>query len=225
MTDEALKTFDEAFAEVSARHKYDVLAGRAPDFKKRIADTLQEIYDRFIKPIFDGGQRGGEHAGGFGPDLFSLRDIFLAAAVLILAVSLILMLRGRSARKKREREIEEILSDLRDKNVTYGELLRQSRKLAGDGDFRGASRLDYIAVLWVLNEKNIITLADFKTNNRLKEEIKAKAPRFYADFAEIAENFNCLWFGHKLTNAERYGVLRRKAEEIIAGVSDNEKAA
>jgi hypothetical protein len=100
------------------------------------------------------------------------------------------------------------------KQATMESLFEDARRFAARGEFREALRHDYIAVLYSLHSRNLITLRDFKTNGQLEREVKNNADELHADFKVLVNAFNYTWFGNKAIDAAIYNDSRETSQAI-----------
>ncbi|GEM_PF-3341805 len=75
-------------------------------------------------------------------------------------------------------------------------------------NFRKAIRYHFIAVLRLLNEMDIISLADEKTNFDYIKEIR-KSPVSSVDFVRLVNIYNAVWYGHFGIDEPGYGALSK----------------
>ena len=98
--------------------------------------------------------------------------------------------------------------DLADENVTASQLpeddwLRLARELLSKGELRFALRALYLASLAHLAQRDMISLAKFKSNRDYEQELRRRAralPDLQDAFAENVGIFDRVWYGlHDVT--------------------------
>lgn len=71
-----------------------------------------------------------------------------------------------------------------------------------NGDYRLATRWLYLKMLYLLNKKQHIAFAPFKTNIDYKYELKGKFPE--AGFIALSRIYEYVWYGQFVTTPDRY---------------------
>jgi hypothetical protein len=79
----------------------------------------------------------------------------------------------------------------------------KAEKLAGSGDYRGASRALYLSLLQTLDENKIAQFAPTKTNYEYSYALAAY-PQLQRGFRQMADLVEMLWFGNKEADADDY---------------------
>jgi hypothetical protein len=93
------------------------------------------------------------------------------------------------------------------------------------GVARDAVRFCFAAVLLSLDEKNIIRVSKWKTNNQLRRELNRTALAFIPAFSSVMESFNIVWFGHKNISGEEFADLHERASGLVAEVERFEQVS
>ncbi|MFY7652207.1 MAG: hypothetical protein ACOVQE_05870 [Chitinophagaceae bacterium] len=80
-----------------------------------------------------------------------------------------------------------------------------------------AFRLNYLAILKLLNEKQLITLSKNKTNNHYLTEMNRHEE--YAVFLQITRNFEWIWYGNKPLTNEVYFQYKQLVQQFQQSVA------
>ena len=125
--------------------------------------------------------------------------IVVAAMLVIAYVVRLLFIRfkrpgGRvKVRKKREARI--VLGERLKPEDTATDLLAEAEALARNGDMRSAIRKGYIALLVELGDRNVISLAQYKTNRDYLRSVSNR-PQLYSPLTKLTESFERHWYGY-----------------------------
>ena len=96
------------------------------------------------------------------------------------------------ARKKREARI--VLGEKLQPEQTATDLLAEAEALARAGDLRAAIRKGYIALLVELGDRNVISLAQYKTNRDYLRSV-SNVPQLHSPLQRLTESFERHWYG------------------------------
>ena len=124
--------------------------------------------------------------------------VVVVAAVLILYVASLLFNRFKrplklKMRKKREARI--VLGERLKPEETATDLLSEAEMLARNGDLRAAIRKGYIALLVELGDRNVISLAQYKTNRDYLRSVSS-LPQLHPRMKKLTESFERHWYGY-----------------------------
>ncbi|MGH9941749.1 MAG: DUF4129 domain-containing protein [Pyrinomonadaceae bacterium] len=80
-------------------------------------------------------------------------------------------------------------------NQTGASLLAEAERLAASGDWRGAVRKAYVAVLCELGDRKVLSLAQHKTNRDYLTALRRERTRLYEEMRPLTQNYERLWYG------------------------------
>lgn len=182
-------------------------------FLDRIGDAIKDLFagiERIMKKLFGRGAPAGT-PGGFS--LFSGKGLAYALIVLVALVIGALLYFLWRIRLKPKAAVAEALAaapppDLADENITAEQLpedgwLRLGLEMLDRGDLRLALRAFYLASLAHLAERNLVTLAKFKSNRDYERELLRRShalPEVAQLFSDNVSTFDRVWYGlHDVT--------------------------
>lgn len=201
------------------------------DFFKGIENGVKAVF-RWIGDFIEWMTKQGPKTknpglGGLSIGSAIMPILYLLLAALVAAL-VWLVLRAWQRRGPREEIVAEAVTpmpDVADENVGAEQLpedgwVRLARDLLARGELRLALRAFYLASLAALAERNLITLAKFKSNRDYERELRRRAHALAevpVVFAENVSIFERVWYGlHEVTPA-MLDDFSRKVERIKAG--------
>lgn len=98
---------------------------------------------------------------------------------------------------------------------TPQDLLTAAEQLARHGDIRGAIRQAYIALLFELGERNIIRLAEHKTNRDYLHALKGARATLYREMQPLTANYERHWYGVEDATAEDWINYQVRCREVL----------
>jgi len=237
---------DRAIREVIQQSKY---AWRLPREKARVAEDEEPgIIRRFLQKAGDSLRQGAKSAwdwvekllrklhrtprsvgsSGYGWIMFLDLLLYVLVAVVVAGLA-ILLLRLWQSRKRRKQPIAsqpiQPAPDLSDEGVGAEELPEDrwtslAREHLGRSEFRLALRAFYFASLAHLAERNLISLAKFKSNRDYERELGRRGHSFPELLALFGENVVVLdrtWYGLHPVSGEQVTRFAANVERIKAG--------
>ena len=151
--------------------------------------------------------------------------LYLLVAVVLSAATILLFRLWRKRRRKSEilqTEAIQPVPDLTDENLSAEQLpedgwTKLARELLARGEFRLALRAFYLASLAHLAERNLISLARFKSNHDYELELGRRAhsfPNLLQVFAENVGAFDRVWYGTHEASGELVTQFAANVERI-----------
>lgn len=228
---EALRAVDERVAELET-------AEQVEDNKAAAKGQMEAILSR---PEYASGPRGENALARLVRDFFRwFQNLFpaapeiepgrastistvvqivvvLTALLLILYVARLLLKRlnrtGKvKVRKKREARI--VLGERLQPEDTATDLLAEAEALARNGDMRAAIRKGYIALLVELGDRNVIRLAQYKTNRDYLRSV-SNLPQLYPPLKRLTESFERHWYGFAQATPNDWQAFRAGYREAL----------
>jgi hypothetical protein len=144
--------------------------------------------------------------------------VVVMAALLVAYVGSLLFKRfrrpsaGRKQRKKREARI--VLGERLQPEQTSTDLLAEAEALARNGDLRAAIRKGYIALLVELGDRNVISLAQYKTNRDYLRSVSSR-PQLHSPLKRLTETFERHWYGFAQTTPNDWQDFRAVYREAL----------
>jgi len=209
-------------------------AGIMEKFVKAVGKTLGKLVtavlrgiDAVLRKIFGGfNPRPISLDTGFSWMAFQRLLLYLLGLAAILGV-VYFAYRVWCQRRGRVREVLEAVPlptvpDVRDENVGADQLpedgwTRLARELWDRGEFRLALRAFYLASLAHLAERNLITLAQFKSNHEYQLELQRRGHALAGVVPPFAENlisFERVWYGTHAAGQDTVAQFAANLERI-----------
>ncbi|MBZ9687226.1 hypothetical protein G9F72_012910 [Clostridium estertheticum] len=191
------KEFDTTINKILQGSEYKHLKNNLLDFITKIKESISQWIVKIIKKTISNIP---------SPDSVSnnLANILIIIGLLLIFVIVVIIIVKVCKTFERKSRIKEILGE-KISNKTTPSSLRSTAKVFGEkGDFREAIRYDFIAILLLMHEKNIIYLDETKTNEEIYQYLKKNKFTIFSIFEYIINDFNSSWYGHKVYNRETY---------------------
>ena len=176
---------------ILARPEYAFQAQGPNALTRLIQDFLQWL-EKYL-PKFPRVKAGGSPAVG----LLAQIAVLIVALLVVLYVGRLLVRRfGRSPRKRapKKRKAVIVLGEQLKPEDTASDLLSEAEALARQGDIRAAIRKAYIALLVELGDRNLITLAQHKTNRDYLNAVR-NVPLLHSSMRALTDSFELHWYG------------------------------
>lgn len=208
--------FDEAVKDILNKPGYKHLTGGFLDFIKRIKDSIKEWFLGIIEKTFSNLSNAPEISE-------RLSTIFMIIGLLIIvAIIVFIILRINKTFDKKAR-VREILGEKINDKVTPNSLRNRGADFIKKGDYRQAIRYDFIAVLLLMHEKNIVYLDETKTGEEIYNYLRKNKFGMIAVFKKLVNIFNASWYGHKPSDQGLYDEWNNTISLIWNGVISNEE--
>ena len=198
---------------------------RVRDFLRAKIKAFFKWLDEWLRRLFRHRQPQGTSGYGWIMLLELLLYALLAAVVIGLVILLYYVLRrGRLRRSAIASQPIQPAPDLADESLGADQLpedgwTKLARELLERGELRLAVRAFYFASLARLAERNLISLAKFKSNRDYEQELRRRGHSFPEVLTLFSENvgvFDRIWYGLHQINAELVNQFAANVERIKA---------
>jgi hypothetical protein len=145
-----------------------------------------------------------------GPGIVQMVVIVLALAAIAFVVWRVAPLfSGRRRAKKEKKDAGEriILGEKLAADESSATLFQQAESMAREGNFRGAIRKGYIAMLCELGDHKIVRLARHKTNRDYVRDV-GQRPELQSDVRDLTSLFENHWYGLAEASEAEWGAFR-----------------
>ncbi|HEU4797228.1 MAG TPA: DUF4129 domain-containing protein [Pyrinomonadaceae bacterium] len=176
---------------ILARPEYAPQAHGPNALTRVIQDFLQWLERLLPKPIRarPGGSRWVSVLAQLGVVIVALLVVFYVARILLRRF------RGPAGKRRpKKRKALIILGEQLKPEDTSLDLLAEAEALARQNDLRAAIRKAYIALLVELGDRNLITLAQHKTNRDYVNSVRS-IPLLHSTMRGLTESFERHWYG------------------------------
>lgn len=189
--------FDETIKRILSRPGYKHLTGGLGDFLKKIKDMLTEWLGRILEKTFSNLSNAPAISD-------KLSTIFMIIGLLIIIVIIVFIIIRINKTFDKRTSVREILGEKIDGRVTSNSLRSRGADFIKRGDFRQAIRYDFIAVLLLMHEKNILYLNETKTGEEIYDYLRKNKFPMVTVFKKLVNIFNASWYGHKPSDQKLY---------------------
>ncbi|WP_432403054.1 hypothetical protein [Wukongibacter sp. M2B1] len=129
--------------------------------------------------------------------------VIIIGCVLIALMTVLIMLYIKRMIKK-EKKIIRILGEVIDNKTTKESLKERAKRLKGLGKYREALRYSFIALLFQMNNANLLYLDETQTNSEITSNLRKSNFKCIELFENVTDLFNKVWYGHKKIDEEIY---------------------
>lgn len=207
--------------EILSRPEYQT-PGESPFAKylRDLRDRILKFFAELIESLF-GGAKGEAFSTG-------LRIVIVAAgalAVILLGRALVLALlrRGRGAKRdkvKKTKRVKTVLGEEIDESTTADDVAAGARALAAQGDFRGAIRRLFVALIFGLDERGLVRLHAGATNREYLVLVR-EIGRLYPVMASMTDVFERVWYGEDETDRDEYQAFEAMYTRAVEVASES----
>jgi uncharacterized membrane protein len=196
---------------------------------RKWAKATAEWLGDLLRKLFGRQRTSGSGAGsGYGWILFLQILLYALVAVAVVALGFLLFRILQNRRRPSaaiQSEAIQPAPDLTDENVGADQLpedgwIRLARELLEQGELRLAMRAFYLASLAHLAERNLISLAKFKSNRDYELELRRRGHSFAVLLNLFGENvsvFDRIWYGMHEVSGDLVQHFAANVERIKAG--------
>lgn len=205
-------------AAILRRPEYD---WNSPPGESALTRFFKQIWDQLLNWLNQLSPQPGGFKIGSGLHLTNAARYFIYGLCLIIT-GLVLWRFGRWYLQQRAlntvtlpREPRIVLGHKIAHGQTPHDLLTAAEQLARRGDIRGAIRQAYIALLFELGERNIIRLAQHKTNRDYLHALKGERATLYREMQPLTANYERHWYGDEDATAEDWINYHVRCREVL----------
>lgn len=200
----------QKLAQILNRPEY-----QAPEKKEKGAlERWWESFTNWLKGLFPKPEpmQPVESRSGTGipPEVVQILIVGTALAIIGFVIwRFAPTFRDRRKRKKESKDSGEriILGERLAANESSSSLFAQAESMAREGNFRGAIRKGYIALLCDLGDRKVVRLAQHKTNRDYLRDV-SKDKELHRGVGELTSIFEDHWYGLSSASEEDWGAFR-----------------
>ncbi len=206
------------------RNKLDSILARAEyQTDERAASGIQHWLKqqwgrlmKWLRALFSQSEREPNMPGQGTVNIARVIIVTLLIAALAFALyQLSRRWRARQPKDKKEKAREILGVEITDETTTE-DLLAAARLLAQQGDYRGAIRRAYIALLYELEQRGKLRLHRSKTNRDYLNALRHEA-LLYPSFAALTRSFEAVWYGQSQASQFDFEGFLDSYEEAVRG--------
>jgi hypothetical protein len=205
---------------------FDKVENMIREWARDFREWLHKVWNKLFPPHETPARVSYGSGYGWIMSLQFLLYGLAAAAVIALALLLYRVWRGHQPPPPAvATEAIQPAPDLADENVHADQLpedgwTKLARELLERGEFRLAMRAFYLAGLAGLAERNLITIARFKSNRDYERELRRRAhsfPELLAVFGDNVSRFERIWYGMHEASRELALQFANNLEKLKGG--------
>ena len=209
--------FEEALENVLKTSKYDYLTERKIPIRERIFDFFLEILNKFFDRLNINASISA------GSSSRAMESLFYILVILSILVVIYIVLRYYFKRKKRKLIFDDIFTEFKNNKLSFNQLIELSANCELDKNYKEALRYQYIALIMILANKNIIVIPDSMTGKQLIQKVSQNAPKLLDGVESTVNTSYLLYFGKKSITREFYESHKTKYDETIRRIETYEQ--
>ena len=203
ITNPSKTEFNDTVDKVLQRPEYASLRRNITNYIDRFKEWVQEALSKIFSDLFSNVAIGS-----------GISDILVIVALIVFTI-LIVYIAVRIGRTfERRKRIKEILGERIDENTTPASLKLKAAGLAQIGNIREAIRFDFIGLLLLMHERNVVYLDETKTNEEIYMYLLRKKFNLLKQMKNCINIFNQVWYGHKDGSNDLYKEWTGNAVEL-----------
>ncbi|HEV7644066.1 MAG TPA: DUF4129 domain-containing protein [Pyrinomonadaceae bacterium] len=200
----------QKLAQILNRPEY-----QAPEKKEKGAlERWWESFSKWLKSIFPSPEPmqpiESKSGSGIPPEVVQALIVGTALAIIVFVIwRFAPTFRNRRRRKKESKDSGDriILGERLAANESSSSLFAQAESMARDGNFRGAIRKGYVALLCELGDRKVVRLEQHKTNRDYLRDV-SKDKELHRGVGELTSIFEDHWYGLSSASEEDWGAFR-----------------
>jgi hypothetical protein len=189
--------FDNTIHSILNRADYKHLKNSFRDIINNVKDNIKEAISKWIEKRFSS-------LGEAEAISDKLSSAFMIIGILAIVAIIIVIIVKINKTFERKRKVREILGEKIDDRTTPASLKQKASSFREAGDFRQAIRYDFIALLLLMHEKNLVYLDESKTNEEIYKYLRKNNFSMSDVFKNLGEMFNSTWYGNKTSGEQNY---------------------
>lgn len=191
------KDFDNEVHNIIQSPSYYHLKNGYSDFFNKIKNGITQWIMKLLNKIFNNADIAAANSE-------KLSLLFIILGILVIVVIIIVIVVKVNKTFERKRKVKEILGEKINENTTPNSLRKKALSFSENGDIRKAIRYDFIALLLLMHDNNVIYLEETKTNDEIYKFLRKNKFYLLDNFKFIIDSFNLTWYGHKEYEEESY---------------------
>lgn len=189
--------FDNSVINIVKSPGYSHLKNGFNDFIGNIKSAISQWLMKLLKKLFNNMDSAAAVSD-------RLSTIFIIVGIIAIIAIIIIIIVKVNKTLERKRKVKEILGEKIDERTTPNSLRQKALSFSEVGDLRQAIRYDFIALLLLMHEHNVVYLDETKTNEEIYKYLRKNNFSILEGFKYLIDCFNSAWYGHKEFNKEDY---------------------
>lgn len=203
--------FDKIIYDILQQPQYNYLKSNLQNFIEMVKEAITQWISKIINNAFSNAESAYLISS-------KLSTVFMVIGLLAIFAIIVIVIIKASKIFKKDIRVKEILGERIDDETTPNSLRRKACSFEVEGNFREAIRYDFIALLLLMHEKNLIYLDETKTNGEINNYLKKNNFSLISIFQYLIGIFNSSWYGHKLCGRDVYQNWSNSINELWSGV-------
>lgn len=203
--------FDKTIYDILKLPQYNHLKSNLQNLIEMVKEAIAQWISKMFQNVFSNVESAQSVSS-------KLSIMFMIIGLLAIIAIIVIAIIKTSKIFKKDIRVKEILGERIDDKTTPNSLRRKACSFEGEGDFREAIRYDFIALLLLMHENNVLYLDETKTNEEINNYLKKNNFSMLSTFEYLISIFNSSWYGHKLCERDAYQNWSNSINELWSGV-------
>lgn len=210
--------YDETIKDILNNSKYAYIKNIFSRFFSYLQNQISNFTRKLLKSI---------NLGDTGNKSISLSDkisyvIMIAVIILFIILVAFIIVKINKMFNKKNR-IKEILGEKINEDTTPESLREKALSFSSINKYKEAVRYDFIALLLLMHEKNVIFLDESSTNFEIGIFLRNNSFNDADIYDYLSDMFNYVWYGDKPCANEKYEDWNSNLNKLWNEVQNNEK--
>jgi hypothetical protein len=213
--------FQQTLEEVLRQPSYQKIQ---KGYMHPIDQIKQFLMDHFIALLERIGQhsyRSNKDVDIAGSPIWNTLLVIAIILIVLLIITILFMIRKTVLKETKSGSKWDALKSGK---ATAEQFIEQGKELANKGVFREAIHYQFIALLWKMNEKNLLYLDEAKTNGEMLRTLRKKKFVYIGVFEKLILCFNDTWDGPRPMEAVGYDTWQQEFDTLWQGVERYESS-
>lgn len=207
--------FDDSINKILSKPGYKNLKNPLYDFINKVKHYIEDWLLKMFMKLFS-------NLSGASSISNKLSVVFIIIGILFVTTLIMIVCIKINKKITKSKKIKEILGEKIDEKTTPYSLKSKAASYEKVGDLRQAIRYDFIAVLLLMHENNLLYLDETKTNEENYIFLRKNNFMLLSTFRYLIDTFNFSWYGHKVCTNEIYQIWKNNMASLWNGVISSE---
>lgn len=182
--------FNSTIDNILQRAEYRHLRNVFRDLIDRVKEAIADWVLNFLQKAFSNLKNASSVSN-------NVSTILMIIGILLILTIVIVIIMKFSRTFDKKRRVKEILGEKIESTTTPESLRTRGTDFVKEGDYRQGVRYEFIGLLLLMHERNLVYLDETKTNEEIYNYLRRQNFTDLQRFKFLINIFNHSWYGHK----------------------------